>query len=103
MTTKYYRIKPGGTGAYGFKHDGIILAIKGKKIWILTSEWCGSGIEGECYRHHVDGKRKAWPKGAEKAIDISEKVEEKINAYFKEPFWGQTGMDLPIEELLKLI
>jgi len=69
MKTTYYRVQNSGIGAYDFRHDGTILAVRGDKEWLLTDEWCGGDIEGQCYRQHVDGNRKSWPKSAEKAID----------------------------------
>lgn len=67
--TKYYRIQAAGHGAYDFSHDGTILAVRGDREWLLTDEWCGDGVEGSCYRQHVAGRRRPWPKAAEHAED----------------------------------
>ncbi len=72
MKTKYYRVQQPGNGAYGFRHDGTILAVRGDREWLLTDVWCGDGVEGECYRNHVNGHRRSWPKASDNAIDKTE-------------------------------
>lgn len=77
MKTTYYRVENSKEGAYGFKCDGTILAVNEQKSWLLTDEWCGYGVEGKCYRQHVSGKRKPWPKNTEiNAIDKTSEFDE---------------------------
>lgn len=75
MKTKYFRIENAGRGAYDLPHDGTILAVSPLKSWLLTDEYCGGNVEGQCYRHHVAGARRPWPAAAGKAIDKTEEVE----------------------------
>lgn len=80
MKQQYYRVEDAGLGAYDFDHDGTVLVIRGDNCWLLTDEWCGSGIEGECYRNHVNDLRKKWPKAADGAEDMVAEYKKYFDA-----------------------
>jgi len=97
MKTQYTRVVAGGEGAYGFPYDGVILAQRGDRTWLLTDNWCGSGIEGECYRQHINGHRRAWPRGAESAVDRVTDVERWILATRRNPdLVSPRDLDIPL-------
>lgn len=93
-TTKYYRIQSPGLGAYDFRNDGVILAVRGDLEWLLTDEWCGSGVEGSCYRQHVAGRRRPWPKAADRAEDRTDDFDDLSPA---------TVRDLQASEIRKIL
>lgn len=99
MKTQYYRVESAGTGAYDFRRDGTILAVTDKDQWLLTDEWCGGNLHGYCYRQHVDGKKRAWPKAAEKAED---KVSEFEN-YFADCEYKVFAAELNAKEIRDML
>ena len=104
-----WQIKPDGRGSYDFSYDGdqVVLLKKSQRAFVLTDEWCGGNVEGECYRCHFEevgydgaveailsaaqggepslggnggsrfGKAPVWLKKAVKAADVRDALDDK--------------------------
>lgn len=72
-----YMVEDSGRGAYDMPHDPTYITVKGGKVKFLYQDlWCGSGVEGECYRNHRNGQRAAYPARLDNAQDITSEWEE---------------------------
>jgi hypothetical protein len=72
-----YMIAYAGRGMYDMAYLATYITVKVGRIKHLYEDlWCGYGVEGECYRTHRDGRRAAYPKRLEKAIDVVDEWEE---------------------------
>jgi len=77
-----WQIGPDGCGAYDFNYDGdkVVLLKKSQRAFLLTDEWCGGNVEGECYRCHFS------------EVGYSDAVEAVLSASRgKEPSLGGNG------------
>lgn len=66
-----YMIEPTQTGRYGASKDATYVVIRnGRIISHYQSLWCGDRKEGETYRQHRNGERRAYlPRFERTAVD----------------------------------
>ena len=81
--TEYYRIQNSFEGYYGLKCDGMLLATRGDKEWLLSCSYSQIDEYGEdCYRQFVDGRQMNWPV---EAIDKSINKVNVLERIFDDP------------------
>jgi hypothetical protein len=75
-----YMIEPSSEGRHGFFKDATFVVIRsGRIVSHFQSLWCGNGVEGETYRQHRNGERKAYYPRLERAHDYTRQWAELMH------------------------